>query len=1019
MRELGKNTSLKRTAKAVLVALALCLTCGFTCVPAFADSTSNATSLPSPTVLDTIVPSKTTIPDVLAYGKSNEIDLDKVELLEGGSFWQLKSYDNPLLALTTKSAQKGDHTYNPPTAKIKIPNYLTDTNGKDLDLILTLDFDAFNTYYVNDNADYEYYPTAFGILATALECYAQPTASDATSYASVGGNICCQNIMNVDVQLVYAGTNTQYTSQYPAAWSYSDLDIASCLADSNHKVSFIDRSDPSDTGSFNESVYLDSGFQKTYVSKQYNLSNDSTNRWFISKPSENGGNVAGSASCEVAGLVALSDAGHFKFIWRGSGAGTSVLKSANYLTGIKLTKTSSDAAYTQSCVGGVYGVYSDATCKTLVKKITLDSNGQGTSGDVFDLEKTTYYVKEITPPQGYKADATVYTCDLSSYAGKWYELDLTDEPLTYQVTTEVENGSIDAGETLYWGSNKTINYSADEGYHIAKVVVDGNEVDPSAYPDSYTFENIKSEHSISVTFEIDTFSVATSVEHGTIDVSDTSCVNDDGTYNWHTSPAISYKADEGYHLAKVLVDGNEVSIEDYADSYTFESIEANHNIKALYEINTYLIDTAIENGSIDEGAKVNWGESKTITYKADEGYHIARVIVDGQDIDINEHPESYTFENVQAEHSIKVITAIDTYSVATSVENGSIDTVDKSCVNEDGNYDYHASPTITYKANEGYHLGKVIVDGEKVNKAEFPKSYTFANIEGAHELNVVFEINTYAINTSVEHGTIDEECTVNWDGSKTVSYAPDEGYHLAKVIVDGKEVSKKDFADSYTFDGVRENHSIDVVYEINTYEIDTAIENGSIDEGAKVNWGESKTITYKADEGYHLAKIEVDGKEVAIDKYAESYTFENIDAAHSIKVTCEINTYAIETSAEHGSIDKSDESCVNEDGSYNWHTSPTITYKADEGYELNKVIVDGQEVDKDKFADSYKFENLEGNHKIEVVYNKIDTAAAQSNNVISETILTGDNLILFGIVAGVIALAAGVVGFLAWKKKSA
>ncbi len=1079
MRRDARTFSLAGKIKTVLVALALCLTLGASASLAFAES--NATSLPEPIVLDTIVPSKTNIPDALAYGESNTIDLDSVELLEGGSFWQLKEYDNPCLILTTKAVQKGEQNRNAPTAKIKIPNFVTDANGKDLDLILTFDFAKFYTNYRQGSADVKYYPAAFVISPDLMFCSSENDLSDQTTHDSTAASaagIITQVKMNIDAQLVYTGTATQYTSQYPAAWSYSDLDIWTNWIDSDHVVHSADKPDPSDTTSFNESVYLGTGTQKTYVSKRYNLSNDSTNRWFISKADENS-KTDGDDCYDVSGLVAITDAGHFKFTWRGCECGTGVFQTANYHTGIKLTKASSDDSFNQSCAGAVYGVYSDAACKTLVKKITLDANGQGKSADTQDLEKTTYYVKEITAPAGYETDTTVYTCNLSSYSGKWYKLTLKDDPLMYRITTEAINGTIDDSETVYWGEDSTITHAANKGYHLAKVEVDGKEVDISGgYSDSYTFKNIQANHKIKVTNAIDTYHIDTAVENGTIDKGSTA--------NYGDSKTVNYKPNEGYHLAKVEVDGKEVNIDEFTEKYAFANINANHSIKVTYAIDTYRIDTAVENGTIDESCTVDWDGSKTVNYSPKAGHFLVKVIVDGKEVDINKYSNSYTFENIKENHSIKVVYAANAYRIETEVENGSID---DSCIVSAGD-----SKTVNYKPNEGYHLAKVEVDGQEVSKEEFAKQYVFENIDTGHKIKVTYEINTYRIDTAVENGTIDESCTVDWDGSKTVNYSAQEGYHLAKIEVDGEAVSKEAFENSYAFEKVRENHSIkvvyeintykvvtsaehgtidegstanygdnktvnykpnegyhlakvevdgaevdidkfadsyafenidadhsiNVVYEINTYEVETEVENGTIDESCTVNWSDNKTINYSADEGYHLAKVIVDGKEVDIDKYPESYPFENVRENHSIKVVYEINTYKVVTSAEHGTIDSQDSSCVNEDGTYNWHTSPTITYKADEGYMLQKVEVDGEKVNKDTFLHDYAFENIEADHVINVVYVEAPADYVEpAANSVSGSVLTGDNLILFAAAAAFVTVLAGIVGYIAWKKKSA
>lgn len=96
--------------------------------------------------------------------------------------------------------------------------------------------------------------------------------------------------------------------------------------------------------------------------------------------------------------------------------------------GIALTKTSASTSITDgndmySLKGAVYGVYSDAACKKLVKKLTTDASGKAT---VTGLPVGTYYVKEITAPEGYQVDVTAHKVTVAG--GKNTALTVKDTP---------------------------------------------------------------------------------------------------------------------------------------------------------------------------------------------------------------------------------------------------------------------------------------------------------------------------------------------------------------------------------------------------------------------------------------------------------------------------------------------------------------------------------------------------------------------------------------------------------------
>ncbi len=134
---------------------------------------------------------------------------------------------------------------------------------------------------------------------------------------------------------------------------------------------------------------------------------------------------------------------------------------------------------------------------------------------------------------------------------------------------------------------------------------------------------------------------------------------------------------------------------------------------------------------------------------------------------------------------------------------------------------------------------------------------------------------------AVEGGTITPEgvTKVKYNCSQAYEIKANEGYEPTDVLVDGKSVGK---VDSYEFKKVQKAHTISAVFSRLTVEVSAeAGEGGTITPAGKetVNWGESKTYTIKADEGFEIADVLVDGKSVG---KVESYTFEKLTAASSI-----------------------------------------------------------------------------------------------------------------------------------------
>jgi hypothetical protein len=122
------------------------------------------------------------------------------------------------------------------------------------------------------------------------------------------------------------------------------------------------------------------------------------------------------------------------------------------------------------------------------------------------------------------------------------------------------------------------------------------------------------------------------------------------------SRTFTITADPGYRIADVIVDGQAVGA---PQRYTFNNVTGNHTIEAYFEIieiqQEYTISaTAGSNGTITPSGTVNVvpGESVMFSIKANPGYRVMDVIVDGRSMG----PRSwYIFRNVNDDHSIEAV----------------------------------------------------------------------------------------------------------------------------------------------------------------------------------------------------------------------------------------------------------------------------------------------------------------------------------------------------------------------------
>ena len=129
-----------------------------------------------------------------------------------------------------------------------------------------------------------------------------------------------------------------------------------------------------------------------------------------------------------------------------------------------------------------------------------------------------------------------------------------------------------------------------------------------------------------------------------------------------------------------------------------------------------------------------------------------------------------------------------------------------------------SNQTITFTPDSGYYVSSVVVDGQSVSWTG--NSYTFTNVTANHTIIVTFAKSSGGSSTT--YYTIDAEAgqggEISPDGrvrvargsDKTFTITPDKGYRIADVLVDGRSIG---IVSRYTFENVRSDHTIEVIFE--------------------------------------------------------------------------------------------------------------------------------------------------------------------------------------------------------------
>jgi PKD repeat protein len=344
---------------------------------------------------------------------------------------------------------------------------------------------------------------------------------------------------------------------------------------------------------------------------------------------------------------------------------------------------------------------------------------------------------------------------------------------------------------------------------------------------------------------------------------------------------------------------------------------------------------------------VSYGTNQSFTITPNTGYSINTVTVDG----VSQGTITpYTFTNVTAAHTISATFTINTFTIAASAGSGGTISPSGSVV-----VSYGTNQSFTITSNTGYSISTVTVDG--ISQGPIT-SYTFTNVTAIHTISATFAINTYTITpTAGTGGTISPSTvqTVNYGGSQTFAIAPNTGYSISTVTVDGVS---QGLITSYTFTNVTAIHTISATFAINTYTITpTAGTGGTISPSTvqTVNYGATPTFTFTPNIGYYLSSVTVDG--VSVTPSGNSYTFPAVTANHNLLATFAINTYTITpTAGTGGTISPSTVQTVN------YGATPTFTFTPNIGYYLSSVTVDGVSVTPS--GNSYTFPAVTANHNL-------------------------------------------------------
>jgi uncharacterized repeat protein (TIGR02543 family) len=362
---------------------------------------------------------------------------------------------------------------------------------------------------------------------------------------------------------------------------------------------------------------------------------------------------------------------------------------------------------------------------------------------------------------------------------------------------------------------------------------------------------------------------------------------------------------EGYQTVSVTVNGAAI------EGTTFEMPAENVTVSATFEPKEYTItiDSAIVNGTvIPDKEKATAGETVTLTVTPAEGYQTVSVTFNGEAVEGN------TFEMPANDVTVSATFELKDYTITVDpeIQNG---TVTPSKLKAKAG----EAISLTVLPAEGYQVASVTLDGAALEE------YAFTMPGKDVTVSATFELKDYTITVdpAIVNGTVipDKEKAKMGD-TVTLTVTPAEGYQIASVTVDGKEIEEP------AFTMPNKNVTVSATFELKEYTItvDPEIVNGTVTpDKERAKAGETVTLTVKADDGYQPVAVTVNGTAI------EGTSFEMPESDVTVSATFElipvVKEYTITVDSEIEGGDVTPDTILAAEGD-----TVTLSYTKDEGF---------------------------------------------------------------------------------------
>ena len=660
----------------------------------------------------------------------------------------------------------------------------------------------------------------------------------------------------------------------------------------------------------------------------------------------------------------------------------------------------------------------------LEHSVSVTANDGGTVSASASVADGDDYLLSVTAAQGHyiesvlldgvalsqAANQTSFSYTLSNVLAD-HSFTVTFAEIQYSIYVAAgEHGTVtpDGGEFsqvfVAWGHDTTFVFTPDGGYHVADVVVDGYW--HGGTMDSYTFTNVQANHTITVTFAVNDYTItATAGEGGSISPSGTVGVAGLTNQSFVITP------DPGYLIDTVFVDGVEVAgFTPTGWTYTFYNVTAPHTISAVFARQQFDVTFTHSDGgtlSVSGGVVINdhtrrvyYDDVLEITFTPDEGYQLFDIQVNNSSVG-TQNP--YQLTHVLQNSTVNADFEVQTYSI-TVVKHGNGTVEPMAAVDSS----YFATTTFTFSPSFCRQLDSLLLDGVQV---EASNPFSISHLAGSHQLDVYFGEVFYTMTAEpAAHGVLTAPQPVVCSGSAVFTLKADPCYQVGHFYLDGiqhDEYLSVITADSSvaTVPNCMASHTASAEFVLKSYPVNvTASGSGTISHLGiqQVLCGSSLGFTAIPDECSYISMLKINNVDVtaSVEHHPNTqagfgdtllFSLDNITADHTVQVTFTPIIYTLTTQTVGSGTIFPSAADVNCSSNQVVEISPA-TCSAISGVWVDDVEVTDQLVYSGDIA-TYTFTNVHANHSLRAEFEDVNYLMSLQGTAHGSVMPSGDSVV--------------------------